>query len=173
MKGSFWGGLRVPNNRLSCMHGQKTLSFSYMHLYFYLICSTTPKRFAQLIVFPNPSFAWSYSAAIGRCQCLWLWAVLVCVQPLLGKRLVLTLQKRHQVGGNMLMFHFDVNMRRLKIRLRTTRFNDSESTLYIERIELYTRYTFRFNTCLDVFIQLEPCYTLHESYFPKSIIGAL
>ncbi len=35
-----------------------------MHL-FYLICSTTPKRFAQRFIFPNPSFAWRYSAVIG------------------------------------------------------------------------------------------------------------
>ncbi len=41
-------------------------------------------------------------------------------------------------AGNMLMFHFDINMKRLKIRLKTTRFNDSESTLSWETITLYT-----------------------------------
>uniref|UniRef100_A0A672JXD5 Serine/threonine-protein kinase SMG1 n=1 Tax=Sinocyclocheilus grahami TaxID=75366 RepID=A0A672JXD5_SINGR len=42
--------LVVPNNRLTCMQGQKTLSLSYMHLF--LPYLTAPKRF----FFPNPSF---------------------------------------------------------------------------------------------------------------------
>ncbi len=37
-------------------------------------------------------------------------------------------------AGNMLMFHFDVNMKRLGIRFKKmTRFNDSESTLSFKR----------------------------------------
>ncbi len=38
--------------------------------------------------------------------------------------------KDKQVGGNMLMFHVDVKQR---LVLKTTRFNDSESTLSFER----------------------------------------
>ncbi len=37
--------LGVPNNRLTCMQGQKHLHFLIMCIYFYLICSTTPQRF--------------------------------------------------------------------------------------------------------------------------------
>ncbi len=51
--------------------------------------------------------------------------------------------------------------------LKTTRFNDSESTLSFERQQLYTRCTFRFKTLQDVFIHLELCYTLHERSFSK------
>ncbi len=50
--------LGVPNNRLTCMQGQKKHFHFLICIYFYLICSTTPKRFAQQFIFPNPSFAW-------------------------------------------------------------------------------------------------------------------
>ncbi len=40
------------------------------------------------------------------------------------------MQKDQQVGGNMLMFDDDVNQGFI---LKTTRFNDSESTLSFER----------------------------------------
>ncbi len=46
-------------------------------------------------------------------------------------------KKTNKWAGNMLMFHVDVNMKRLRIVLKTTRFNDSESTLSFE-ITLYT-----------------------------------
>ncbi len=52
MKGSYFGFGRY---RLTCTQGQKTLSLSYnMHLFFTLLCSTTPKRFTQWFIFPNP-----------------------------------------------------------------------------------------------------------------------
>ncbi len=54
MKGSYFG-LGVPNNRLTCIQGQKTLSFSYNKHLFLLYCSSTPKRFVQRLIFPNPS----------------------------------------------------------------------------------------------------------------------
>ncbi len=50
--------------------------------------------------------------------------------------------------------------------LKTTRFNNSESTLSFER-RLYTRCTFRFQTLQHVFLHLELCYTLHERSFSK------
>ncbi len=156
----FLGGLRVPNNRLTCMHGQKTLSFSYRHLFFLPHLLNDSQTIRSTNRFSKPLLCMELFCSD------WSMSVFVIVSSagmctaVTGKRLVLMLQKRHQVGGNMLMFHFGVNMRRLKIRLRTTRFNDSESTLYIERIYLYTRYTFRFNTCPDVFIHLQLCYCM-------------
>ncbi len=50
---------------------------------------------------------------------------------------------------------------------KTTRFNNSESTLSFERRYLYTWFTFRFKTLQDVFIHLELCYTLYERSFSK------
>ncbi len=69
----------------------------------------------------------------------------------------------------MLMFHVDVNMKRLGLRLvlKKTLFNDSESTLSFKRQQLYTLFTFRFKPLQDVFIYLELCYTLHESSFSQ------
>ncbi len=75
--------------------------------------------------------------------------------------------------GNMLMFHVDVNMNWLGIRYKMTRLNDSESTLSLEKQQLYTRCTFRLKILQDVFIHLELCYTLHERSFSKIHIGAL
>ncbi len=34
-------------------------------IYFYLTCSTTPKLFAQRLIFPNPSFAWRQGRPLG------------------------------------------------------------------------------------------------------------
>ncbi len=41
--------------------------------------------------------------------------------------------KTNKWAGNMLIFHVDVNMKRLGIRLKNVRFSDSESTLSFER----------------------------------------
>ncbi len=54
MKGSYFG-FGTPNNRLTCMQGQKHFHFLIICIYFYLICSMTPKRFVQRLIFPNPS----------------------------------------------------------------------------------------------------------------------
>ncbi len=51
--------------------------FLIICIYLYLICTMTPKRFAQWFIFPNPTFAWRYSAVIDPNgwfhlkQCLW------------------------------------------------------------------------------------------------------
>ncbi len=71
--------LGVSNNRLTCMQGH----FLIKCIYFYLICSTTPKRFTQRFIFPNPSFVWRYSALIGRFH-LKQSTVLLCVQRYRG-----------------------------------------------------------------------------------------
>ncbi len=62
--------LGVPNNRSTCMQGQKNFYFLIICIYFDLICSTTH--------FLNPSIAWRWSAVIGLIgrfnlkQCLWV-----------------------------------------------------------------------------------------------------
>ncbi len=48
--------LGVPNNMLTYMQGH--FHCLIMCIYFYLICSTTLRRFAQRLIFPNPSIAW-------------------------------------------------------------------------------------------------------------------
>ncbi len=68
-------------------------------------------------------------------------------------------------AGNMLMFHVDVNMKRLGICFK----NDSFQWFRVDSFfwETITLYTFRFKTLQDVFIHLELCYTLHERSFSK------
>ncbi len=70
-------------------------------------------------------------------------------------------RKDQQVGGNMLMFDVHVNMKSLGFVLKMTRFNDSKSILYFERLTLYTMH-FQFNS----FHSLRAV-TLHESSFSK------
>ncbi len=56
MKGSYFGACKVKKH-FHCL---------IICIYFDLICSMTPKLFAQWFIFPNPSFAWRWSAVIGR-----------------------------------------------------------------------------------------------------------
>ncbi len=149
----FFGGVWSPQQQVVNACTVKKHFISYRHLFFLPhLLNDSQTSSLNYHFCPNPSFAWSYSAAIGHwsmsvfgdCEQCWFlysryWGNASFNAP-----------KAAPSGGNMLMFSYDVNMRRLKIRLRTTRFNDSESTLYFERIELYTRYTFRFKTCQDV-----------------------
>ncbi len=49
------------------------------------------------------------------------------------------MQKDQQVGGNMLMFHFDVNMKRLGIRFKNDLFQRFRvDSFFWETITLYT-----------------------------------
>ncbi len=156
--------LGVPNNRLTCMQGQKTLSFSYnMHLFlpyllndslndsFFLLCMT-------LICGDWSDWSISFKAAFVS-------AVLLCVQLLPGKQLFLTLQKvapsgkewicifiqtnakikfsqvcaRNKWAGNMLMFLVDVNMKWLGIRFKNDLFQLFRvDSFFWETITLYT-----------------------------------
>ncbi len=119
-------------------------------------------------------------------------SVLLCVQQLPGKQLFLMLQKQHLVAknefafsfrptrkscfsrsarnkwaGNMLMFHVDINMKRLGIRFKNNSFQWFRvDSFFWETITLYMVH-FRFKTLQDVFIHLELCYTLHERSFSK------
>ncbi len=116
LKGSYFGfGSRQQQFD---MHGRwkKHFHFLIISICVYLICSMTPKRFAQRIIFPNPSFAWRDA------NLRWLVDFIkhsVCE--------LLTLQKQHLVArnefvcsfkptgkdpwvGNMLMFHVDIDM---------------------------------------------------------------
>ncbi len=84
--------LGVPNNRLTCMQGQKTLSFSYnMHL-FYLIRSTIhfskPLLCVTLICGDWSDWLISFKAECSAALCL----------ALPGKQLLFMLQKRHLVA---------------------------------------------------------------------------
>ncbi len=72
-------------------------------------------------------------------------------------------------GGNMLMFHIDVNMNHeLGIRLK----NDSFQWFRVHSFFWENNYI-RFQTLQDVFILLALCYTLPKAHFDTSIIGAL
>ncbi len=134
--------LGVPYNRLTCMQGQKTLSFSYnMHLFLpYLLNDSQTIR--SMINFYKPLLCvtlicgdwsdWSISF-----KAVFVSSVLLCVQPLPGKQLFLRLQKRHLVAKNEFAFSFRPTLTStwngLVFVLKTTRFSDSESTLSFER----------------------------------------
>ncbi len=66
MKGSYFG-FGSPQQQVD-MHSSSKKHFHILIICisFYLICSTTPKRFVQRFIFPNPSCAWRWSAVIGR-----------------------------------------------------------------------------------------------------------
>ncbi len=133
--------LGVPNNRLTCMQGQKTLSFSYnMHLFLpYLLNDSQTIR--STINFSKPFLCLTlicsdWSDAVFVRQCCFVYSVT-------GETAIFNPPKVHLVAknefafsfrptrkssfqaGNMLKFHVDVNL--------LTRFNDSESTLSFER----------------------------------------
>ncbi len=102
---------------------------------------------------------------------------------------ILLLQKQHLVAKNelafsfrptwkssfprsaratsMLMFHVDVNMKRLGIRFKNDSFQWFRvDSFFWETITLYTVHcTFRFKTWQDVFIHLELCYTAWKVNF--------
>ncbi len=107
-----------PNNRLTCMHGQKALSFSYnMHLFLpYLLNDSQTIR--STINFSKPLLCvmlicgdwsdWSHFHCIMPVmsdKAAFVSAVLLCVQPLRGKQLFL-LQKQHLVAKNEFAFSF-------------------------------------------------------------------
>ncbi len=110
---------------------KKHFHFLIICIYFYLICSTTPKR----LIFPNPSSVWRYSALIGRFhlkQCLWAqcyFVYSVTVETAIFNATKVT-PSGNKWAGNMLMIDVDVKQ---GLVLKTTRFNDSESTLSFER----------------------------------------
>ncbi len=55
MKGSYFG---FGTTGWHACRVKKHFHCRVMCIYFYLTCWTTPKRFAQLYIFPNPSFVW-------------------------------------------------------------------------------------------------------------------
>ncbi len=103
----FW---ESPTTGWHACKVKKHLHFLIICIYFYLICSTTRKRFSQRN-FSKPLLCvtlicvdwsdWSISF-----KAVFVSAVLLCVQPLPGKRLFLTLQKRHLVAKNEFAFSF-------------------------------------------------------------------
>ncbi len=144
--------LGVTDNRFTCMHGQKTLSLSYnVHLFSpYLLNDSQTIR--SMIHFSKPLLCvtlicgdrseWFYFHSISPVmpdKAAFVRAVLF-VYSVTGETAILPLQKRHlvtknelafsfrprrkdqQVGGNMLMFHVDVNMKRLGIRFKNDSF---------------------------------------------------
>ncbi len=114
---------------------KKHFHFLIICISFYLICSTTSKWFAQRFIFPNPSFGWRQSAVIGRFhlqQCLWAFNAPKAAPS--GKEWICTfIQTNAKIKfsqvcacnkwvGNMLMFHVDVNMKRLGIHFKNDSF---------------------------------------------------
>ncbi len=143
--------LGVPNNRLTCIQGQKTLSFSYNKHLFLLYLLIDSQTIRSTINFSKPLCVtlicgdWSISFKTAF------------VYSVTGETAILKLQKRHlvaknefafsfrpkrkdqQVAGNMLIFHVDVKMKRLGIRFKNDWFQWFRvDSFFWETITLYT-----------------------------------
>ncbi len=107
--------LGVPNNRLTCMQGKKTLSLSYnMHLFLpYLLNDSQMIR--SMINFSKPLLCltlicgdwsdWSHFHFIMPVMpCLWTQCCFV--YSVAGETAILQLQKRHLVAKNEFAFSF-------------------------------------------------------------------
>ncbi len=139
--------LGVPNNKLTCMQGQKTLVLKYAFI-FTLLAQRLPNDSLNDSFFQTPPFGlrlsdWSHFHVIMPVtpdKAAFVSAVLICVQRYQGNPLFSPLQKWHLVAknefafsfrtkqktnkwaGNMLMFHVDLNMKRLGIRFKNDLF---------------------------------------------------
>ncbi len=111
--------LGVPNNRLTCMQGQTTLSLYYnMHLILpYLLNNSqtisSTNYFSKTLLCVTLIYGvwsdWSISFPFLHVmpdKAAFVSAVLLCVQPLPGKQLVLPLRKRHPMVKNEFAFSF-------------------------------------------------------------------
>ncbi len=175
--------LGVPNNRLTCTQSHKYFHCHNMHLFLhYLLKDSQPIRstvhFPKLLLFVMLICGdwFHFIMPVMPEKAVFVSAVLLCVQ----QPLFLPLQKCHLAAknylhfysdqwektnkwaGNMLMFHVDINMKRLGIRFKNNLFQWFRvDSFFWEKIALYMC-TFRVNTLQNVFIHLELCYTLYE-----------
>ncbi len=176
--------LGVPNNRLTCTQSHKYFHCHNMHLFFTLLSQRLPTdsfngSFSQTPPFRDANLLWLVSFH-HACNA---WKSSVCERSATlctAKPLFLPLQKCHLAAknylhfysdqwektnkwaGNMLMFHVDINMKRLGIRFKNNLFQWFRvDSFFWEKIALYMC-TFRCNTLQNVFIHLELCYTLYE-----------
>ncbi len=138
--------LGVPNNRLTCMQGQKHFHCLVICIYFLPYLINDSQAICLTIHFSKPllcmtliRLVYFYFHFIIKAS--FVRAVLLCLQPLPGKQLFWHLvaknefvfhsdqgEKTSKWTGNLLIFHFNINKNRLGIH-----FNDSESTVSFER----------------------------------------
>ncbi len=157
MKGSYFG-FGSPNNRLTSGKVKKHFHCLIMCIYFYLTCSTTLKRFTRWLIFQTLLCVtlicsdwsdWSHFYFISPVmpdKAAFVSAVLLCVQLYRGNRYFT--QKQYLVSKNEFVFSFRPTWKDQQVSrhhhwhqhetawdssLKTTRFNDSESTLSFER----------------------------------------
>ncbi len=133
--------LGVPNNRLTCMQGQKTfifLRYAFVLTFFVqqLPNDSLNDSFFQTPPLRDANLYWLVWFHLKQC----LWSFNAPKAAPSGKEWIcIFIQTNAKIklfqvcAGNMLMFHVDVNMKRLGIHFKMTRFNDSESTLSFER----------------------------------------
>ncbi len=114
--------LGVPNNRLTCMQGQKTLSLSYnMHLFLPYLLNDS-QTIHSTINFTKPLL----------CVCLWAFTApkaapsgkeWICIFIQTNRRIKFSQDcTRNKWADNMLMFHVDINMKRLGICFKNDSF---------------------------------------------------
>ncbi len=127
MKGYFFLVFGVPNNRLICVQGQKTLYFSYnIHLFLPYLLNDS-QRTRSTINFSKPIICVTLKCGDWSDWWISFKAVFVIVSSadlcttIIGEMAIFNAPKAAPNGnksaGNMLIFHFDVNMKWLKIRL--------------------------------------------------------
>ncbi len=145
----FW---ESPTTGWHACNIKKHFNFLIICIYFYLICSTTPKWFAQQFIFQTPPLCdgW-FPVVIGRFhlkQCLWAFYAPKAAPS--GKEWICSFIQtntkikfsqvcaRNKWAGNMLMFHVDVNMKRLGIRFKNDSFQWFRvDSFFWETITLY------------------------------------
>ncbi len=162
--------LGVPNNRLTCMQGQKTLSFSYNMLLFLPYLLNDSQTIRSTINYSKPLLCvtlicvdwsdWSISFKSSNCELSAALCTAVTEETAIfnapkvapsGKEWICIFIQtnakikfsqvcaRNKWVGNMLMFHVDVNMKRLGIRFKNDSFQWFRvDSFFWETITLYT-----------------------------------
>ncbi len=170
--------LGVPNNRLTCMQGQKILSFICI-----LLCSMTPKRF----IFTKPLLCMTLVCgdwSDGRFHFHFIMPVMLCLQRYRGNSyfnapkaapsgkewisiFIQTNAKSNfprsalnKWAGNMLMFHVDVNLNLLGICFKNHSFQWFR--LFLLRDNNFIHSALSDWKLCRMFSFTKSCYTLHN-----------
>ncbi len=115
MKGSYFG-FGSPQQQADMHARSKNTHCLIICIYFYLTCSTTPKRFVQRLIFPNPSICgeWSHFHFIMPVmpdKAAFVSAVLLCVQRYRGNR-YFTAPKAASSGKEWICIFIQTNAKR-------------------------------------------------------------
>ncbi len=176
----FW---ESPTTGWHACKVKKQFNFLIICIYFYLICSTTPKTVRSMIHFSKPLLCVTLICGDWSDWLISFKAEHSVVYSVTGETAIVNAPKAAPSGnkwaGNMLMFHDDVEMKRLKIRFENDSFQwfrvDSFFWETIGAFDFMQRHENRsaadLKQCMPVrkFVRLEPaptprhCHVWHQS----------